>query len=128
VFESDHVSLAGHFGAFSESGEIVSVGTIYPEVFPRDRMDLLDETDVQFWRLRGMATDEAARGQGAGAKILQACIEHVQKHHMANLKPLIWAYARTGAMKFYLRNGFKAVGEEYHLPPIGPHYLIVKIT
>jgi GNAT superfamily N-acetyltransferase len=125
VFESDHAASAGHFGVFSSAEEIISVGTIYPELIPHDYIRLLDETDVQFWRLRGMATDEAARGQGAGAAILHACIEHVRKHRQPNRKALIWAHARTGAIKFYQRNGFEAVGEEYNLPPIGPHFLII---
>jgi GNAT superfamily N-acetyltransferase len=119
VFESDHVALAGHFGAGPSDGEILSVGTIYPEAFPGP-----PEQGTEFWRLRGMATDEAARGQGLGARILHSCIEHARKNR-AQPKTAIWAHARTGALKFYRRHGFRTVGAEYNMPGIGPHYLIV---
>jgi predicted GNAT family N-acyltransferase len=119
VFDSDHVALAGHFGAGAPDGEILSVGTIYPEAFP-GRSD----EGTEFWRLRGMATDDNARGQGLGARILHSCTEHVRKHR-SHPKTVIWAHARTGALKFYRRHGFQTVGEEYNMPGIGPHYLIV---
>jgi GNAT superfamily N-acetyltransferase len=123
VFESDHVALAGHFGAGYQVGEILSVGTIYPEAFPT-----APEMDTEFWRLRGMATEETARGEGLGAKILHSCIKHVRANHRNDRtrpKTVIWAHARTGALKFYRRHGFRTVGSEYDLAEIGPHYLIV---
>jgi predicted GNAT family N-acyltransferase len=37
----------------------------------------------------------------------------------------VWCNARTPARGFYERAGFAAVGEEFALPDIGPHFLMV---
>jgi GNAT superfamily N-acetyltransferase len=129
VFDGDQGILAAHFGAGTEAREILSVGSIYPEAFPEASLALLaspsgTESGVEFWRLRGMATDETARGKGLGTKILQSCIEYVRAKR-AGPNTVIWAHARIGALKFYQQNGFRTVGPEYDILGIGPHYLIV---
>jgi len=131
-FPNDLVPLAGHFGAIESGTEkIVGVATIYPERLPHLpqaklyvqslRADLSGESAV--WRLRGMATEADLRSQGFGGGLLQACIAHVRK----NGGKIIWANARTPALRFYERYGFKSLGEEYDMPGIGPHYLICLI-
>jgi GNAT superfamily N-acetyltransferase len=73
--------------------------------------------DVPAWRLRGMATAEGHRGQGLGALVLDALVEHCREQGGGEL----WCNARTPARTFYLRAGFTEVGEEWVDPEIGPH-------
>jgi len=127
-FPGDHLPLAGHFGAKSADGEIVGIATIHPEALPdhpgiQTLEKKLDHVEGAVWRLRGMATDDRCRGQGCGGEVLQACITHARKHGAK----IIWAHARTPALRFYQRHGFQALGDEYTMPGVGPHYLICLI-
>jgi GNAT superfamily N-acetyltransferase len=72
------------------------------------------------WRLRGMASDPAVRGQGYGALALTAALDHARAHGGMR----VWCNARTPAVGFYERYGFVATGEEFDLPDAGPHYLM----
>ena len=73
--------------------------------------------DVPAWRLRGMATEEDRRGEGLGAQVLAALVEHCRQEGGGEL----WCNARTSARSFYLRAGFVEVGEEWDDPELGPH-------
>jgi GNAT superfamily N-acetyltransferase len=85
------------------SGRVLGVGSVVPE--------------DPGWRVRGMATEPAARGRGVGAEILAALIEHARAHGAT----LIWCNARPAAMSLYERAGFVAVGEPWDDPELGPH-------
>ena len=67
-----------------------------------------------------MASAPHVRGQGYGARALRFGIAEVKKRGGA----LLWCNARTGAVWFYERLGFSTVGEEFDIPPIGPHYVM----
>jgi GNAT superfamily N-acetyltransferase len=69
------------------------------------------------WRLRGMATAEGRRGEGIGADVLAAVIEHVRAHGGG----LLWCNARLPAVEFYRRAGLVTRGESWVEPIIGPH-------
>jgi predicted GNAT family N-acyltransferase len=129
VYSEDGHPLAGHYGAISKTG-LLAIGTVYPEGSPAEQLEKRiagkgahPPREYEVWRLRGMATEETARGYGLGGKVLQACIEHVRTHGGS----MIWANARTPALSFYRRAGFEVMGEEYTMPGIGPHYLICLI-
>jgi L-Ala-D/L-Glu epimerase len=130
-FAGDHLPLAGHFGAKVGDGEIVGIATIHPEALPehpgvkelKNKFSEVAIKEFAVWRLRGMATDDRLRGQGCGGEVLQACVAHARK----NGAKIIWAHARTPALKFYQRHGFETLGDEYDLPGVGPHYLICLI-
>jgi GNAT superfamily N-acetyltransferase len=72
---------------------------------------------VPAWRLRGMATYAGRRGEGVGALVLAALVDHCRREGGGEL----WCNARTGARSFYAREGFTEVGEEWTDPEIGPH-------
>jgi predicted GNAT family N-acyltransferase len=72
---------------------------------------------VAAWRLRGMATEEGRRGEGAGERVLAALVAHCRDNGGGEL----WCNARTPARTFYARAGFTEVGEEWVDPEIGPH-------
>lgn len=100
-----------HLAAYDEAGAVVGCATLFPEA--------LD--GVPAWRLRGMATAPAARGEGYGVEILARGLEELRRRGV----PLLWCNARTSAVGFYERFGFERRGAEFDLSPLGPHYLLV---
>ncbi len=71
-------------------------------------------------RLRGMGVDHSLRGQGVGTRILR-----VAQRWAADRGDGIWCNARVAAMRLYARSGFRRIGEEFDIDPIGPHYVMV---
>jgi predicted GNAT family N-acyltransferase len=69
------------------------------------------------WQLRGMATDPAVRGTGAGRALVVDGLARV----VARGGDLVWCSARTPAIGFYERMGFAVVTGPYDRPGIGPH-------
>lgn len=109
--------------ASRRGGEVVGVGTIYPEAPPEvHRGDIPDAAYAPgaAYRLRGMATDPAVRGAGYGAAVLQACFDTVRQSGAGYL----WCNARLLAVPFYERLGMACVGPEFDIPEIGPHYVM----
>jgi ribosomal protein S18 acetylase RimI-like enzyme len=106
--------LAAHErpGAFAagvfQGEELVAVGLIGAEGEPGE------------WRIRGMATDPAFRGRGAGSAILDALLDHAR----AQGATAVWANVRTPARTLYERAGFQVTSEEFELPQIGPHVVM----
>lgn len=69
-------------------------------------------------QLRGMATEPSLAGSGIGGRLLRSGIERAALHGT----DLIWANARLGALRFYERAGFTAVGDVFTIAEIGlPH-------
>jgi GNAT superfamily N-acetyltransferase len=102
-----------HF-AVIEAGRVIGCGMVKPERPP------WSPREEGSWRLRGMATDEDRRGEGIGAAVLEAVIDHVA----ANGGIMIWCSARISATAFYERAGFERRGEVWDEPDLGPHILM----
>ncbi|MDX6727430.1 MAG: hypothetical protein QOK49_2235 [Baekduia sp.] len=113
VYPGDDAAGAGHFAAYSEE-DVVGVASITPEAHPHDPRP-------GDWRIRGMATAPEARGLGAGAELLTACLTHAR----AGGARRVWCNARSPVRAFYEREGFVVEGPEFTLPEIGPHFLMV---
>ena len=94
-------------GAF-DGEALVAVGLVGPEGGPGR------------WRVRGMATDPAARARGAGTAVLQGLIEHARDNDAREL----WASVRLPARSLYERAGFRVDSDVYEPPDIGPHILM----
>ncbi|SFL21907.1 GNAT family N-acetyltransferase [Geodermatophilus ruber] len=69
------------------------------------------------WQLRGMATDPAVRGSGAGRALVRDGLARVA----ARGGDLVWCDARETAVGFYERMGFTVVAGPYDKPGIGRH-------
>ncbi len=107
----DHDPATATFAARAPDGEVVGTAIVYPEPCP-----WLPERAAD-WRLRGMATAEGRRGQGIGALVLRAALDHVA----AAGGELVWCNARVPARLFYERAGFRPHGAPWDEADIGPH-------
>lgn len=103
------------FGA-TEDGTVISTATIIPSPPP---VPVEGCTGTPF-RLRGVATQAGRRGEGIGHDVLCAILADIGDD------AALWCYARLGAERFYAREGFVRVGEEFVVDPIGPHVLMVR--
>lgn len=99
--------------AVLDGERVLACASVRPEPMPGDERP-------GDWRLRGMASDPAVRGQGYGALALTAALDHARERGATR----VWCNARTPARGFYERHGFTATGGEFHLPDAGPHYLM----
>jgi GNAT superfamily N-acetyltransferase len=105
---------AVHFGCF-EGDELLSIVTAHPEenqLFPAAGQ----------WRIRGMATEPAFQGKGAGGAALIALLEWGMEEGV----PLFWCNAREKAIPFYERHGFTVASELFDIKGIGPHKIMKK--
>src|SRR5690348_3602029 len=75
---------------------LVAVGFVSPEGEPGS------------WRLRAMATAPGARCKGAGTAVLDALCNHAARRGARR----VWCNARTPAVAFYRRAGFRVISEE----------------
>jgi GNAT superfamily N-acetyltransferase len=96
------------FGVLAGDGTLLATGLVGPDG---------EEDGRDGWRIRGMATAPAARGQGLGGLVLAALVAHAEAHGARR----VWCNARTPALRLYARAGFRVVSDEFELPDIGPH-------
>ncbi|MDX0931533.1 GNAT family N-acetyltransferase [Sinorhizobium medicae] len=103
-----------HLGAF-QSACLAGVASFLVEPCP----SIEPPDDNSTWRLRGMATEPQFQGRGIGAALLKTGFSEVRTRGGR----LIWCFGRTSVEGFYQRNGFRAVGQPFDIPPTGPHRL-----
>ena len=117
-------TVAVHVAAFLEGrGEPDGVGTVYAQAPPAALAGEIPAAaygEGASWRLRGMATSDAARGTGLGRAVLDACFETVRRRGGA----VLWCNARLGAVGFYRRMGMVTAGPEFEIEDIGSHYVM----
>ncbi len=117
-------TVAVHVAAYRDGASAPDgVGTVYAEAPPeanRDEIPAAAYAAGASWRLRGMATSDAARGTGLGRVVLEECFAVVRE----NGGRYLWCNARLVAVPFYERLGLAAVGPEFDIPGIGPHYVM----
>lgn len=108
--------------AVRDDGAVVGVATAYaeaPEALRGALPDAAFEPGATF-RFRGMASAEAARGQGVGAAALQAVFREARTAGGR----FVWCNARLGAAGFYERMAMTRVGTEFEIEGIGPHVVM----
>lgn len=122
TYPEDDAPATVHVSAV-HGGAVVGVGTIYPETPPEAHRGAIPDAAYApgaAWRLRGMATDEAVRGTGAGAAVLDGCFAAVRDGGGS----FLWCNARSSAAGFYARMGLEPVGDEFDIRDIGPHFVM----
>ena len=118
VYHGDDAADTLHVGAFANA-ELVGIASVCREDLPADLRAL---NAGPCWRLRGMATVSRVRGLGYGRSLLEACFAHIGKQGGT----LLWCNARVVALGFYRHLGFVTHGEQFEIPPIGPHYVMTR--
>lgn len=113
-FTGDPDDNTFHLGAFLND-ELVSVASFYLDNHP----EIPDEYQ---YRLRGMATLESHRGKGLSRALLRVAFPIIKNNHVK----VVWCNARSSAVPFYEKVGFKKIGSEFDIKDIGPHYLMIK--
>ncbi len=108
---------AFHVGVYDE-GALLATGNIRAE--PVSWLPEARSSTGQGWRVRGMATDPAHRGRGAGGLVLDALVQHAREHG----GKVLWCNARTPAQAFYERHGLPTRGGTWVDPEIGPHVVM----
>lgn len=124
VYPGDDHSETVHFAAIRE-GEVIGIASIYLEPPPAD---VEGEIPVDAYlpgasfRLRGMAAHPDAQRAGVGAAVLAACLRHAEVRGAR----FMWCNARTSAIGFYERFGFRTAGEEFTMQEFGQHFVMWK--
>lgn len=106
------------FAAVTDEDEVISVARVTPEPPP------FGAGGARGWRLRGMATDPAARNHGIGTAVLQAALDYVA----AAGGGVFWCNARLAATRLYARAGLVTWGQVWEEPLIGPHVVMWRLV
>jgi GNAT superfamily N-acetyltransferase len=113
VFPGDEVATNYHFGAFVDGGRNVGCATFHFSEWQGEPA----------WRLRGMATLSGFQKHGVGRAVLSFAEEMIGAESAVRL---LWCDARTPAVAFYERQGWRVVSEEFFIPTAGPHFKMIK--
>ncbi len=112
IFPTDQIEGAFHLGAFVD-GQLVSIASLFPNHYQA-------RTSLGY-QLRGMATDKEFAGQGHGAKLIDFALNYLKTIKATYL----WCNARTSAIEFYKKQGFKLSSSEFEVKGVGPHYEMI---
>ncbi len=111
----DDDDISFHLGAFEDS-KLVSVASFFYE-----RNTLFK--DQHQYQLRGMATLPEYQGRGLSSELLNMAFPIIKQ----NFCTLLWCNARTTAVGYYEKVGFKKFDENvFEIEGIGPHILMYK--
>ncbi len=109
--------------AVVEDNKICGVLTLLATKIVPKNLEFLSINTYDFIQLRGMAVDEKLQGRGVGKFLIDNTLSRLLTE--AQYKTL-WCNARTYALPFYLKLGFKVVGDEFIVPDVGPHFIMYK--
>jgi len=103
VYSEDEGAV--HVGAWDDD-MLVGCATVFPQAWPGSDQA---PAEPHAWRLRGMAVDPSQQGTGVGRLVLAQGVVAARDGGA----PLLWANARTSALGFYERMGWRVVGDEF---------------
>ena len=113
IMEADDLPDTYHFGIYRDE-KLVGVATFMA--------DATSHFDGKQYRLRGMAVLPEHRTLGLGRKLLSHGEQFIKNMNVDTL----WFNARVGALPFYKKMGYQAIGTPFEIEPIGTHYLMHK--
>jgi predicted N-acetyltransferase YhbS len=115
VYDGDEHPDTVHIGARLD-GAVVATSTWIPAPWQ-------ESPEAPAVQLRGMAVDDRLQGTGVGRKLIDAGLDHAR----GTGARFVWAKARDSALDFYVRCGFRVVGDQFTEPASGlPHHLVVR--
>ncbi|HMB95200.1 MAG TPA: GNAT family N-acetyltransferase [Tepidisphaeraceae bacterium] len=112
IFDGDREPTTIHFAAIHEE-KIVGCVTVMHHPW----------LDKPAWQLRGMAVEPQFQRSGVGQLLLQqvelAVANDPHSHQL-------WCNARTPAVAFYRKHGWRIFGDEFIIPTAGPHFKMTR--
>ena len=120
-FTGDDDAQTHHFGAFRAvaSGAATNAAALIAAVNVGCVSYMMTDYEGEpAWQLRGMATRPDLAGRGVGRGLV-----HAAQAALVSRSPvrLFWCKARTPAIPFYERLGWRVVSEEFVIEHYGPH-------
>jgi GNAT superfamily N-acetyltransferase len=112
IFKGDEAPTSLHFAAYADE-KCVGCATFH----------LNEYEGKPAYQLRGMATDPEFRSGGIGTTLLKLAEDTLRA---AGPIRQLWCNARTPALHFYKKQGWKVVSEEFFIPTAGPHVRMTK--
>jgi predicted GNAT family N-acyltransferase len=113
INEGDDEPLTFHTGCIDANGSVVAIATCMQENYPG--------YNGLGYRLRGMAVHPDWQRKGLGDKALSKALFILQERKAAYL----WCNARKVAYDFYTQAGFDFISDEFEIPGIGPHKVMI---
>jgi len=112
LLDVDFLNTTHHFSLRNERGNVLACCTIVEEA-------KMIEGKLFPLRLRAMAVHPDFHRKGLGKMLLKWVEQNFPEKSF-------WCDARLVAVPFYSSCGWEVKSEEYLIPVIGPHYLMVK--
>lgn len=112
IFPGDKDPSTFHLGTFSGE-DLITVGSFYKEN--------LDGHSGKGYRLRSMASKPDMQSKGGGSSLMNFAFDKFKEMKINYL----WCNARSGAVEFYKKLGLKIISDEFDIPEIGPHYVMI---
>jgi predicted GNAT family N-acyltransferase len=110
-FDGDHDAGARHYAALSGDRPVACL-SLMPSQWEGHPA----------WQLRGMATDAIHQGRGLGRRVWSTALEEAVAEEPG--RPF-WCNARTSAIGFYEKLGWRVASEPFDMPAVGPHVKMV---
>lgn len=101
-----------HYGLFID-GEVKACLTLIANALDGEKA----------WQLRGMAADVGVQGMGLGGRLIRFALDDAQREGYSSR---YWCNARKSAARFYEKNGWEIISEEFMVPVFGPHFRMFK--
>lgn len=106
-FDGDQDANARHYAAIWGDGAVCCLSLMPSEWEGRPA-----------WQLRGMATAEQAQGRGLGRRLLEMAVAESRRDEPQRI---FWCNARTSAIGFYEKLGWRVMSEPFDVLTAGPH-------
>lgn len=116
VLEGDELSDTAHFAAFIGDQQVGIVSVCHQPV------RFFEDQYQNSWRIRAMGVVDAYQHQGIGRVLLATAMDYAKEMGA----DIIWCDARAHAIRFYEKSGFKVASEEFEVPEVGPHYVMLQ--
>lgn len=116
-YPDDYSTGSFHFAAIKNK-KILCIASFLKEEPPSKYFT--PQKKYHSYRLRGMATEPEYQGSGVGSLLMNEALKYLSKSKVE----LIWCNARSKAVPFYQRLGFKIYSEVFEMEGIGPHHVM----
>jgi predicted GNAT family N-acyltransferase len=110
-FDGDHDANARHYAVISDARPVCCLSLVPSEWEGRPA-----------WQLRGMATDGQQQGRGLGRRLLEMAVAEARRDEPHRI---FWCNARTSAIGFYEKLGWRVMSEPFDVLTAGPHVRMV---